>query len=1045
MLPLHFNELVFFGMKISKDICSTFIKNGMYFWDYNESTCVLEVSESLRYLIGIDDEEITLSRLRCLIPSNYRQMAKDEYQKIGTLWHLPIELRGRLQWFGIEKLFQHIDDFGASHSAGVVKLIAADEMENLVHDSGINLDAVKALIEAVPMLSDSETFADGVHKLLARIYCYVRGSSLGVVQWMGGNVMKCVDFIGKPIGMAAERPFVQGKIIESPLMRRLCESRGATAFDDMSVFEEHKWPVEHEFFRVNKIRSGASAPIIRSDGKVWGLVEIYSNERIRWREFDKEWIDLLAKLIDISLALSQKNISLREQIALTNIACQSSDIETWSWNCEQDELLRRDDKRPIKDGSEYFLKRVHRSDYAKFRNILYAIKDGLTDSIDVNIRYRHPHKPGTRWFRVIGRTVRVDDNGKPRFVSGIFRDINDEMLRKIEERKAEELQKSIYDKLPIGIEIFDEKGKLTYANDKIFDIYGIADSRHKLYKVNFFDRPTLNEVQKRIVRNLTTNNYTFALEYNALPESIRNDIPSSTLDLIVRVSKIYSGKTHRGYVVTMVDNTKTVSMGRRLSLFNKYLLEVGGFAQLGIFWKGEHENQYASAQWITNFNTPNDNRTYNCAFYTNVFPEDLTVFRQRYECLLKSEINTLQMDMRVNHPDNTVHWIRVSFVRNESIHGVTGLSLDITTQKRNEELLIKSRRKAERADLLKSKFIANISHEIRTPLNSIVGFSDLITECEEEDLKRQYSVIIHNSTDLLLKLIGDILDLSKIESGTMEFSYEMHNIHKLCDDVFATMQLKKPDEIDFVYPKSATLTDVMAFCDNVRITQVLINFINNAFKFTKRGYVMLWFDIDEGKLTFHVTDTGRGIAKEDLAQIFDSFVKLDPFAVGTGLGLSICRSIAQQMGGEVEVDSTLGKGSHFRLVLPYLKDATLTWRDAVERTKNIIVLSQDPDMLSFLSYSLEDYNMIQIELVDFFQLWLVKKPPLTIIDVRLCEVTVCEVIASIRSYGGHHHVVVISSSDCPIAQDLLINAGAEEVLFAPIEHKQLMKTVKKYI
>ena len=243
-----------------------------------------------------------------------------------------------------------------------------------------------------------------------------------------------------------------------------------------------------------------------------------------------------------------------------------------------------------------------------------------------------------------------------------------------------------------------------------------------------------------------------------------------------------------------------------------------------------------------------------------------------------------------------------------------GISWDITNFQNIEQELIKARIKAEQSDRLKTAFLVNMSHEIRTPLNAIVGFSDLLVETEELAERQEYIKIVRENNELLLQLISDILDLSKIEAGTFEFTNGDVDVNLLCEDIVRSMGMKAKEEVELVFDDHLPVCHVIS--DRNRIHQVISNFVNNAMKFTSEGSIHVGYKLKDGELEFYVEDTGIGIEKEQLPHIFERFVKLNSFVHGTGLGLSICQSIVEQLGGRIGVDSEKGKGSRFWFTIP---------------------------------------------------------------------------------------------------------------------------------
>ena len=244
---------------------------------------------------------------------------------------------------------------------------------------------------------------------------------------------------------------------------------------------------------------------------------------------------------------------------------------------------------------------------------------------------------------------------------------------------------------------------------------------------------------------------------------------------------------------------------------------------------------------------------------------------------------------------------------------------DITEKLKIEQDLREAKNKAEESNRLKSAFLANMSHEIRTPLNAIVGFSDMICQVDDPVEKQEYMKIIIANNELLLQLIDDILDLSKIEAGTMDFSYSVTDVNELMSNICHQMEQKdhSPEvQISFIEKAPTCVINT----DRVRLSQVMINLMSNAMKFTERGSISIGYRISEAKdeIYFFCKDTGMGIAADKLELVFERFVKLNAFVKGTGLGLAICRVIVEGLGGAIGVDSKEGEGACFWFRIPVI-------------------------------------------------------------------------------------------------------------------------------
>ena len=316
------------------------------------------------------------------------------------------------------------------------------------------------------------------------------------------------------------------------------------------------------------------------------------------------------------------------------------------------------------------------------------------------------------------------------------------------------------------------------------------------------------------------------------------------------------------------------------------------------------------------------------ACFAKICDEDRERVRDAFERLANGETQKMREEYRVGRqwllsPQQN-EWVEVrAAVDERDANGkplsLIGTSMTVTQRKEMEEALVQAKVKAEEANTLKSSFLANISHEIRTPLNAIVGFSSLLVSAERgiSEEKQEYINIIENNNTLLLQLISDVLDLSKIEAGTMESDYAPIDVHGLFIELEDTFRLRnKKSGICICYHRRTTECVVKA--DRNRLVQVMKNLMNNAVKFTGEGSIEFGFDVrEDGFLHFYVTDTGCGIPEERLEEIFGNFVKLNSFVQGTGLGLTICRAIVERMGGKIGAVSRLGQGSTFWFTLPY--------------------------------------------------------------------------------------------------------------------------------
>lgn len=277
-----------------------------------------------------------------------------------------------------------------------------------------------------------------------------------------------------------------------------------------------------------------------------------------------------------------------------------------------------------------------------------------------------------------------------------------------------------------------------------------------------------------------------------------------------------------------------------------------------------------------------------------------------------------KMNSRCDFNGRGYVWYEYRYMTVSMSNSIIGLILNIQDYKNRERELTEARDLAAKAEL-KQSFLANMSHEIRTPLNAIVGFSNMLVSDDEQttDEKREFIDIINRNCELLLKLVGDILEISRIESNNITFIFEKVNITELIDDVYSTFQMMVPENVQFL--KEIPQNPVVIRTDKFRLNQVVTNLVNNAVKFTSSGNITVGYKTDEQahQLLIYVKDTGIGIPENEQKMIFERFYKRDEFAQGTGLGLPICQGIVNKLGGAIILESGEGKGSTFTIVLPY--------------------------------------------------------------------------------------------------------------------------------
>ncbi|WP_294590072.1 ATP-binding protein [uncultured Bacteroides sp.] len=401
---------------------------------------------------------------------------------------------------------------------------------------------------------------------------------------------------------------------------------------------------------------------------------------------------------------------------------------------------------------------------------------------------------------------------------------------------------------------------------------------------------------------------------------------------------------------------------------------------------------------------------------------------------------------------------------------------DITELERMKRELLLAKEKAETSDQLKSAFLANMSHEIRTPLNAIVGFSRIIAESEDTEERLNYYEIVEANNERLLQLINEILDLSKIESGIVEFTITPVRLHPLCKEIHDAHVFRCPTGVELIYETSDE--DIVIEGDKNRIFQVISNLIGNAFKFTTTGKVSYGYHQDGDNIVFHVTDTGIGIAADKVGRVFERFVKVNSFAQGTGLGLSICKTIIERLGGNISVSSEYGVGTTFTFTLPYKKEevkidpllAETTEKnqtdikeaqdatdsaipESEEKTDSLcssktILVAEDTDCNYVLIKAILGSSFVLkratdgMEAVTMFE---ELHPDLILMDMKMPNLGGLDATRIIRELSPATPVIVLTAYAYEQDKQAALEAGCNEFLTKPFTQEGLKEAIKKWL
>ena len=436
---------------------------------------------------------------------------------------------------------------------------------------------------------------------------------------------------------------------------------------------------------------------------------------------------------------------------------------------------------------------------------------------------------------------------------------------------SERLLSNIFKYLPIGIELYDMDGVLVDLNDKELEMFHI-EKKEDVLGINIFDNPIFPKEMKERLKKNEDADFTFRYDFSKVGSYYQNTQKQGTIDLMTKVTTLYNSEHQPiNYLLINADKTETTVAYNKIQEFEEFFELVGDYAKVGY----AHFNilsghGYAQKSWYRNVGEADETPLSDIfGTYRHFHPDDRALLIRFLDDARKGLTTKLSKEMRVLREDGTYTWTHVNllvkkYAPQDRIIEIISINYDITELKRTEEMLVKARDKAEASDRLKSAFLANMSHEIRTPLNAIVGFSSLLTSTESAAEKELYNFLIGHNNKLLLNLINDVIDLSKIESGYLELRPDWVNLTELLDESVAEYAHQVPSGVELLtnYPAHDSLVEL----DKLRIKQILSNFLSNALKNTTTGHVEIFYEVDHQSVRIGVKDTGRGIP-QNMAQL----------------------------------------------------------------------------------------------------------------------------------------------------------------------------------
>lgn len=633
-----------------------------------------------------------------------------------------------------------------------------------------------------------------------------------------------------------------------------------------------------------------------------------------------------------------------------------------------------------------------------------------------------------------------------------------------------ELLSLIPEYIPLGLGVYDKDGYLKYANDTTLKMFGVT--MKDIYNINIFDDPNITAEDKTLLKQGLNVSFETDYDFDLCENFYETPIKGIKKYFVTKVTIMRDPVGNRqGYLLACEDITVKKAQEREIIESYKKIKATQKELSLAL-------NAGKLSSWNYNIkeglfckfdvHIENIEKRSLQSIYESIHPDDRNKFMALLEAVAhKQKLPENRIILRVlenNATDYRYSSFTYSAVEDEAgnIVVITFIQRDITEDIIYQQNLITAKNKAEEADKLKSTFLANMSHEIRTPLNAIVGFSELLTETDDAEEKFEYKQLIETNSEILLKLIGDILDLSKIEVGSIDINRQKLNLCQLCDELYRSFQqrIKNPKvTLKLINP----YTKCVANFDKYRFMQIFTNFATNAIKYTPQGEIVMGYECMPGQVRIYVKDSGIGIPEEKKNRIFSRFEKLDTFAQGTGLGLSICKAIADATGGEVGFKSKANIGSEFWYIgytdVEYVEKSEVADEDLNNKStehlsadspvkiKNLnILIAEDNDSNYLLIKKLLKDNQLTRAITGVEAIEKIKAQTFDIVfmDMRMPVMNGLEATSLIREFNQITPIIALTANAFDSDRENALAAGCNHFMTKPVKKRELMDLLFRY-
>lgn len=1031
-------------------------------------------SDYIIKMLGLDSEILTFEHFRLLIHPDYRERITKEFASIVTeeIYEqtFPLQTQFGELWLHSQLFEKEKDEEGHLIAWGYLQAVIDPQeikAEKALEKFNTQVHQQNNISRSLSYFLQTEDTSEVIRKILQNLLEQFHASRTYIIEYNWENQTQNNTFEINAQGI----PSQQSKLTHLPMSAtpwwtQQMKNQIPILLSNLNDLPEEA-SLEKELLASQQIKSLMVIPMIAQD-RVWGymgidMVDQYHN----WSYEDYQWFASLGNISSICLELHKaKFTALKEREYFKNI------YKYMPVGYVRLKLLRN-------ISGEYFDYRFIDINPA-FSTITGIKKEyiigktirevQLSSDIDQQIQELEKILQSSSFTQTNFKSVSRDQYYRCITYSPVsdevvtlFSDITETHKAYEALDRSEKELRNIYKNIPVGIEIYDKDGILRDMNKKDLEIFGLPNKNEAL-GVNLFENPNLTEEIKQQIREKKSVDFSIKYDFNNVKNYYYSQL-KGVKDLLVRVSPLYNSKNElESYMLIIIDNTETYMAYNKIEEFENFFSMIANFAKVGYFkWDHCQRKGFALEQWYKNWGEPTDSDLNNVAgIYQMAHPDDRAKLVQLYQQLIQGKIKGTKEEVRISNGKGGWRWIRSTVIctkfdpKNQTIE-LIGVNFDITELKEIEAKLIEAKNKAETLDKLKSAFLANMSHEIRTPLNAIVGFSNLLAETSDPEEQKQYVSIIQENNDLLLQLISDVLDLSKIESGTFEINYGDVDVNLLCQEIVRSLSLKTTPGVKLEFEQFDPVCHIWG--DRNRLMQILTNFINNAIKFTAQGYIHLGYQVSGQQIKFYVSDTGVGIPAQNLKSIFERFVKLNSFIHGTGLGLSICKSMVEQMGGQIGVESEEGKGSRFWFILPLitpdidentlsLSTPQIEMPNHLTKPHPTILVAEDTESNFILISTIlkKNYTILWAQNgVEVLQQYRENRPDLILMDIRMPEMDGLEATRQIRREDKQIPIIALTAFAFDSDKSKTIEAGCNAYLSKPINALVLKQTITELL